>query len=299
MKKLLFFFTITIYTAIVSTTLAQENLAIGECQTYSPMISSYVAVAQSSETVYFATKQAIVTVDKTDNSLGYITRVSGLNDTHINRLGYNEATKTLLVCYENGNLDLVANDGKITNIADIKRASVAGTHTVYNIFNKGTEAWLACSFGLVRLDIVNQQVISTTFTPTSQTRSFTILNDTLWLATRSGIYWAKPTTNLLDFGAWQRLPIRINYSCKQLTSFNGKLVASINDSIFIRQTNGWDFLHTVGDIDEYRALDASNDHILTLASRGSDRCIVHYIYADGQVDTPAIINNVGDCSQVI
>ena len=187
-KTLAFLFLFQLFCFANAQDKLQDNLAIGQWQSFPPLESNYVAVAQSSETVYFATKQAIVSIDKIDHSFGYITRVSGLNDTHIKRLSYNQTTKTLIVCYENGNLDLIGEDGTISNIADIKRASVVGTHTVFGVFNSGNEEWLACAFGLVRLDIPNKQIVSTTFTPGAETRDFTIINDTLWLATRKGIF---------------------------------------------------------------------------------------------------------------
>ncbi len=278
----------------------KDNLAIGQWQTYPPFVNGFVAVAQSSETVYFATRQAIVTVDKSDNSLDVINRVSGLNETHIRRLSYNEATKTLIIAYENGNLDLMDSNGKITNINDIKRASVVGTHNIYDIYNKGSEAWLACAFGLVRLDIPNKQITSTTFTPNNETRDVTILNDTIWLATRKGIFWATPNINLLDFGAWQLLPIHSEYSCKQITNFKGQLVASVNDSLFIRRKNGSiDFLQAINNIDEYRSLDASDDHIVAMASLSTNaRSVMYQAYDNGTVTQP-FMTKLGDCGQII
>ncbi len=299
MKKIFF---LLLFTKITCAAIAQtkESLAIGHWQAYPPFITSFVAVAQSTETIYFATRQGIVTIDKADNSLDVINRVSGLNDTHIRKLSYNEAAKTLIIAYDNGNLDLLDSKGNITNINDIKRANVVGTHNIYDIYNKGNEAWLACAFGLVRLDIPNRQIISTTFTPNNETRDVTILNDTIWLATRKGIFWATPNINLLDFDAWQLLPIRSAYSCKQLTSFKGQLVAAINDSLFIRRQNGnVNFLQAINNIDEYRSLDASDDHVVAMASLSTDaRCVMYHVNNDGNVIQP-FMTKLGDCSQII
>lgn len=285
---------------IACTSRAQEDIRIGAWNSYAPLINNYISVAQSDETVYFATPQGIVMLDKADNSLGFITRVSGLNDVNICKLSYNKATKTLLVCYNNGNLDLVSAEGVVSNISDVRRAQVSGSRRVSHIFNIGNEAYLSYPFGLVRLGIPSKEVVGTTFTNEIKTQASLVLHDTIWLATSNGVYWIEPTANVLDFSRWSRLPIRPLYRSKQLVAFKNQLVVDVNDSLFVRRGATWQFLHTRNDIADYRSLEATSNYLVAMSSINSDpRCNLDYIDETGAITTPLLGQRVGDCGQVI
>src|SRR5690606_33676844 len=85
-----------------------------------------VAVAEGGGKVYSATKSGIFSLNKSDNALERMSKVSGLSDVEATVLGYNYNVNKLLIGYQNSNIDILDNTGAITNLSDIKRKSILG-----------------------------------------------------------------------------------------------------------------------------------------------------------------------------
>jgi hypothetical protein len=201
--------------------------------------------------IYCATNGGMFSYNKTDNSLQRYSKVNGLSDMDISTFGYSEETQTLLVAYMNGNLDLIRNDS-IYNLPDIKIKTIPGDKFVNNVYFSQGYAYLACSFGVVLVDL-NRIVIKDTyfFGPGgSQIKVNDITSDGsfLYAATLEGIYKADVhSPNLVDFNAWSRLTDLpdMNTEYKNIIVFNDKLFtyyknpATNLDDIITIDNSGW------------------------------------------------------------
>lgn len=144
-----------------------------------------------------------------DNSIEKFSKVTGLSDADISAIGYSNETRTFLIGYQNGNIDLVVGDS-IINIPDIKRKMISGEKSINNIYFKDNFAYLACGFGIVLCDLTRREIKdSYIFGPGgTQIRINDIVSDGIYLyaATVQGIYKAEIAhPNLVDFNAWQHL----------------------------------------------------------------------------------------------
>jgi len=213
--------------------------------------SNVKKLAEIGNKIYCATNGGMFSYNKADNSLQRYSKVNGLSDIDISTFGYSEETKTLLVAYINGNLDLIRNDS-IFNLPDIKMKTIAGDKFVNNLYFSQGYAYLACSFGVVVVDL-NRIVIKDTyyFGPGgSQIKVNDITSDGtfLYAATIEGIYKADiHNPNLVDFNAWSRftdLP-DVNAEYKSLVVFNDKLFTFYKnqgtnlDEIITIDNSGW------------------------------------------------------------
>lgn len=79
-------------------------------------------------------------------------RCSGLSDHKIAYIRYCRQTQTLLVVYENGNIDILDEDDNIVNLPQLRDASIAGK-TVNDVVIDGTRAYISTDFGLVVVDV--------------------------------------------------------------------------------------------------------------------------------------------------
>jgi ligand-binding sensor domain-containing protein len=247
-KKLFFALCILCSMCSLSANAQDTDLRIGDWDTYNPY-KRVLAVAQSPENIYYATTQCVIVIEKKSHEVSYITRVTGLSDVNIAKLSYNNTTKKLLIAYANGNLDVVDNKGKITNVSDILRANIAGTRDVNMLYNEGQMMYMACSFGLLQFNMQTLQVVSSTFTPARTTHSVALRGDTIFLATSKGVMWALKTQNVQDFGVWRNqsaLYTGMNGSSpsRHVINFKNTLVADANDSLFILKNRVWKFLYT-------------------------------------------------------
>ena len=110
--------------------------------------------------IYCVTESGLFYFDKSDETINRMSKVNGLSDTEVAKVAYQPQSKTLLIAYQNCNLDLIK-DGQIVNISDIKKKPILGEKTINNIFFIDNIAYLSCPFGLVVLDMGNEEILDT------------------------------------------------------------------------------------------------------------------------------------------
>src|SRR4030042_2149627 len=90
-------------------------------------------IAEVDGKIYCATTGGLFSYNTYDNSVQRYSKVNGLSDIDISTIGYSEETKTLIIAYLNGNLDLIRNDS-IYNLPDVQLKAITGTKSINNIF---------------------------------------------------------------------------------------------------------------------------------------------------------------------
>jgi streptogramin lyase len=268
---------ILIITPFVST---QSQIAIGEWRDHLPY-NRGIRVADAGDIVYCATNFSLFALDKSELSVHRLSKVNGLSDVGISSLVYDDVLKTLVIAYTNTNIDLLK-DGRIINIPDIKRAQILGNKTINNITVKDSLAYLACGFGIVVLDIKNEEFPEPTYyigSGGSQVNTYDITfgMDTIYAATESGIYKASVySPNLADFNEWsidQRL--HPNASFNVIRYFRDRLLVNNanegteNDTLFMYDyaTHTWDVMPGSNYLQKYR-LRKANDQLIVVSQYG-------------------------------
>ena len=273
-----------------------QSIAIGDWQIHLPYNNSK-EVVEAGNRIYCATGSAVHYLDRTDNSVTRMSKVSGLSDVSVSTIGYETTDNVLVVAYSNANIDLVRG-GAVVNIPDIKRKNIPGDKSINSIAIYNGFAYLAAGFGVVVLDISKNEIKDTYYVTVDQDaiNQVVIQNDTIYAAADIGLFKAPFTgSNLTDFSSWSLetgLPATIYNS---ITSLNGKLFlvqsnnpgdSTLNDSIFVRSSNGiWTNFDGGLNEDIFR-IDASYNRI-TVAANGSA-----YVYTDSGVKTASYTNAI-------
>jgi hypothetical protein len=181
-------------------------LAIGQWQQHLPWQRS-TYVTQSAKKVYYATEWAVVEIDKADLSPHYLTKVEGLSDVGMGLIRFNNTAGILVISYSNSNLDLYnPANGSITNLPFIKKnINLVGDKKIYNVCFDGNIAYLACGFGVLKLNLISAEAEYTTFTGIP-VRSVALFAGSLYAGTNTGVYRiAADDINPADFSRWQLL----------------------------------------------------------------------------------------------
>src|ERR1035437_6712617 len=122
-----------------------------------------------------------------------MSRINGLSETGISSISWSEENKTLTIAYTSTNIDLLVNK-VIYNIPDINRKYIPGTETINRIRTSGKYAYLACSFGIVVLDLNKKEIYDTwkpgTGPETNQVWDIAFGNGKVYAATDIGVYSA-------------------------------------------------------------------------------------------------------------
>ncbi len=226
-----------------------QSVSVGQWRDYLPY-ANLNKVVESENYIYAASNYSLVEFDKRDNSISRLSKVNGLSDVGITALGYHGNTNTVIVGYEDGNVDFIK-EGKIQNFADIKRASIVADKGVNAILVDGDNAYLACNFGIVELDMTTRLVNETFFIGTGSSYInvyyLTQSEDTLFAATENGIMYGIKSTELKNYNNWYT-DNSFPYTDKTIDIieyWNGKLLVNLpsdvynSDTLIIKENGNW------------------------------------------------------------
>jgi len=198
---------ILVISLFIAGALSAQSSGIGEWQDYLPY-NNCKAVVQGGSRIYCATPYSLFYVDKTDNSITRLNKVTGLSDVDISAIAFSKSLNTLIIAYANANIDLVKND-VVINIPDIKRKQILGNKTINSITVIDNYAYLACGFGVVVLDIDREEIHDTWYIGPEgdqiNVNAITFAFDKyFYAATDAGIYHADASSNLAYYINWTK-----------------------------------------------------------------------------------------------
>lgn len=99
--------------------------------------------------VYLLTRGSLHSYDKDNDESRSFLPGEDLNDQHIKNIFYNEQGRYLTVCYSNGNIDLLYDDGRLVNLPDIRDANLTVSKVINDVKFDGDLIYVATSFGVV------------------------------------------------------------------------------------------------------------------------------------------------------
>ena len=233
---------------LLSSTCVGQGIAIGDWQIHLPF-SDAKQVVEAGDRIYCATGSSVFYLDKGDNSLTRMSKVSGLSDVQVSTIGYEAYGDILIIAYTNANIDLVK-QGVVNNISDIKRKSILGDKSLNSIAVYDGFAYIACGFGIVALDLQKNEIKDTYYISTAQdaVNQIVVHADTIYAATDNGLYKAPfSNANLTDFNTWVLEAKLTATTYSSIAVLNGELFivqsnnpgdTILNDSVFVRDVNG-------------------------------------------------------------
>ena len=193
-----------------------------------------------------------------------------LSDQGIRHMAVCEKSNTLVLIYENANIDLIHSDGHVVNITDYVNA-VALDPMVNDLRIKHGKAYLSTKFGVVVLNVEREE-FGNTYMLAKNTNSCVELDGVIYAATNEGLYRGDTHVNLLDTANWSLLSGEV-YS--KLETFGSKLLGlksrgsvydvSLVDSTAAPFRNGsFDFIRT--DDGQFMAGNKSNVYLYSSPS---------------------------------
>ncbi len=195
--------------------------------------------------IYCVSENGFFYYDTAEKQTVKLSKIDGFSETGIAKINYNSALKILVIAYQTGNIDLLTVNAKgeptkIINIPLLKEStSIQGSKATNHIQFKDKIAYLAYDFGLVLLNVEQQDIRETYQNLGDNGSSINIYKtvftpDSIYLSTSQGIRAAKfaSNINLQYFGNWKTLiSKRLAISSFQ----NGIVLASDLGEIFTSQ----------------------------------------------------------------
>ena len=168
---------------------AEAQTAVGhwrDCLDYSLVRH----VEPAGDYVYAAARGGLFRYDTLYGTVERLNKTTGLSDVGVATMAYDETTSTLVVAYNNSNIDLVSGS-HVHNLSDVKRGEISANKTIHAIRFHNGMAYLATGFGVVVVDIARHEVKETLYigdggSYTSVT-ALAFTADSLYAATPQGI----------------------------------------------------------------------------------------------------------------
>ena len=217
-----------------------QGVAVGKWRIHASL-DDIVAVADAGDKIFCASHAGLFSVDKIEHSFMVYSKATGMSDVGISTIAWHEPTKTLLVAYTNSNIDFITPSG-VVNLNDIQQKSIIGDKTIYQIAFNGNNAYLACGFGVVNIDMAQRQFADTYIVGnngiSATITSIAISNNQIWAQTKSDLRYINLNNPLIsDYQYWNQ--ITLPKTSSYILSFNKKIFSKQGDSIMLLQNNQW------------------------------------------------------------
>ncbi len=267
------------------------QIPIGQWQEHLPYNEGKY-VCQLNEKIYTATAQSIYYIDTDENSIHKLSKINGLTETGISLMQKNEITQSLIIAYNNSNIDFIKNN-KIVNYNDILRKNIIGDKKIYSAFGKNDDVYLSTGFGIVVVNQPKNETKETYYIGNNggnvKVTSFVEYNNNYYAATADGLKQAPVnSTALNNYLTWSNT-VGISGIVKTIFVFNNKLLALKNDSIFVQQNNTWQLYYASSA--SINNVNISDNKLLIAESinGGSGKVVV--VNANGVITTTLQNNN--------
>jgi hypothetical protein len=213
--------------------------------------NSAIDVAAGDDKIYCATPYSLFFIDQSGNSIERMSRVTGLNETGISAINYNEATHKLFIAYSNSNIDILYRND-IYNVPDIKRDNIIGDKNIYNIYILGSDYYLSTGLGVIIIDGERYETRNSWFIGNGgnqvKVNGFTSDAGFFYAATEEGLKkCAVNDPNPANYTHWQVVSGTNGLSvgpCRNVLAVQGKIIVQRNDSLFVQNGTTWTFLYT-------------------------------------------------------
>ena len=230
---------------LIPTILNGQTSVIGSWRTH----HSYVianGLALDKNQVFCNSPYAFFSVQFDNGEINTFSKSNGLSDAGIATIGKDTANDILVVVYNNSNIDIIKN-GKIINLPDIKNKSITGDKSVYNIFTTNGVAYLSAGFGLVKLDLIKEE-ISDTYYPgggtTNKVNVSWVNASSIFCATENGVFKGDiaPGINLSNPADWTAFDISDGIpstSSSAVCIYKNQTYAAVGNTIYNFDGTDW------------------------------------------------------------
>lgn len=203
------------------------------------------SVEESNDQVFVVAEGSLYTYGKEDNSIKQYYKGNGLNDNTISLIRYNKQTKSLLIIYDNSNIDILEG-GVATNLPYLSTSTSIRDKQINSVLVHDEYAYLSTAFGIVVVNMAKKE-IKDTYKLSLNITSCAIQNGNIYASTTnkaevsSGIIYASLKENLLDKANWKPYGLSNlsdSHTISAIASFKNTLFYLVSQQGIFYENNG-------------------------------------------------------------
>lgn len=182
--------------------------------------------------IYALTDNAVFTFNENTTEIDKFSSVQGLSGETTSAIHFNATFNRLVIGYENGLIEVIDENGAITNSSDIINFNQSGLKKINHIAEFGNTLYLATPFAIVEYDIENLEFGDTFFigngSSSLEINAIEIIDNTIYAVTKEGLFSADATSNtLIDFNNWTQ----------QFSGRDFNDISVLNNQIFVSENS--------------------------------------------------------------
>lgn len=249
------------------------QVAVGQWRDHLPY-NDGVQVADAGDWIFAASGNGLFQYHKASQDVIRLSKITGLSDIGYAAISWSDENNTLVIAYNNTNLDLIQ-DGQIINIPDIKDKPILGNKVINKIHIKGDIAYLACGFAIVVVDLIKHEIKDTYYIGSNgsavNVHDIATSEDEIFACTELGVFRADiDNINLANFENWTLMPGIPTGRYNTGTWFNNRLFVNQSideevDTVRFWDGNNW-FILAEGEDNDTRYLENSDEKLLVMKS---------------------------------
>ena len=179
---------------------AEKALAYGEW-TFHLAYQDVTACQPAGNRVYVLSDGNLFACDVPTSEVTFFTEQTGLSDKGIRFMGYSETQRLLVLVYENGNIDLLDDEGNVGNMPELRNA-YSDNLVLNNLSVRGDTACISTDEGVVCVNLARREVEGF-YRLGRRVYDATVFDGAYWAALEDQLYACSLSANPLDVSAWQ------------------------------------------------------------------------------------------------
>lgn len=245
------------------------------------------SLTQSGTTMYAGSTSGIFSYDQESGEVEVLNKTNVLSDVEVQKLEFDPVTSTLIIAYKNTNIDLISG-GRTYNISNILNQSIIGQKMINDIMVDNGFAYLACTFGIVKIDLRKRQIVDSyqnigTNGSAVNILDLAVFNNQLFASSHVGLFSASLNSgNLSDFNFWTNI---YPDSTAQLGAYSGYLLIGKRGKLVRYNGIAFDSLADVSAVSPVSNIRVMNGNALIIQS---DRIVAY-----NASFTPSVFNENG------
>lgn len=155
--------------------------------------------------LYVLASSDVFSYNLNDESITVYDKTNGLTDCNIDFIAWCNRTRSLVIIYKNQNIDILSENGDITNISDYHNKAMTQDKTINSVYIHEKYAYICTKFGIVKLNVADFEISATYNLNMDITRAM-VIKTYLYAETINGeVYNADMRQNMLDKNNWHKV----------------------------------------------------------------------------------------------
>ena len=205
-------------------------------------------LAATPQRIYASANGSLFSVNRKDETIEYWNKSTGLSGSSVSHIAYDANAGKLIIAYENGQIDLLSDNGDVVQMPDISMKAGSMAVTVNNICVGSHFTYLSMPFGILAVKVSKGEVTDTYYigdeAATIDIQQVAELGDSLYAFSYDRMYKAALKDPLVDYNYWQHEALPFE-KVQQVAVYDNTLYVLYNDSLYRRQGGTWSLVESL------------------------------------------------------